>query len=304
MITTIASQQSLLLRRQHVTMVGMVTMLAVTAMAGILGWSSHHTIVRVFDEAVRIQAAAGQSAPPNPFLLKPSLSLLSNMVVYIPLIGALLALVVGHLALAEDQGQATGRLLFTRQLTRSQYALGKIMAGTRFLALTMAACALLSVAAVLVVNRAINSSDVGRLAGFYLLSWAYLTLFALVGMLTALLARRRSLALLSAMGVWLVVTFVVPQVTSGLRPTQSLNPLTEPVGTSQAFFRFTQRARSLSIVEQYKTASGTILGTAPNPSTADTMLAIVPIVSAAILLTLLVLWKVQRHDYARSATDE
>lgn len=279
-------------------------MLAVTTMAGILGWSSHHTIVRVFDEAVRIQAAAGQSAPPNPFLLKPSLSLLSNMVVYVPLIGALLALVVGHLAMAEDQSQATGRLLFTRQLTRSQYALGKILAGTRFLALTMAACALLSVAAVLVVNRAINSSDIGRLTGFYVLSWAYLTLFALVGMLTALLARRRSLALLSAMGVWLVVTFVVPQVTSGLRPTQSLNPLTEPVGTSQAFFRFTQRAQSISIVEQYKTVSGTILGTAPNPSTADTLLAVAPIVSAAILLTLLVLWKVQRHDYARSATDE
>ncbi|MPZ93874.1 MAG: ABC transporter permease subunit [Propionibacteriales bacterium] len=304
MITTIASQQSQLLRRQHVTLVGLATMLAVTAMAGILGWSSHHTIVRVFDEAVRLQAAAGQPAPANPFLLKPNLSLLSNMVVYIPLIGSLLALVVGHLALVEDQGQATGRLLFTRQVTRSQYVLGKILACTRFLAVTMAACALVSVAALVVVNRALSASDVGRLAGFYVLSWAYLTVFALVGMLTALLARRRSLALLSAMGVWLVITFVVPQFTSGLRPTQSLNPLTEPVGTSQAFFRATQRAQPLSIVEQYKTVSGTILGTAPNPTTGDTLLAIVPIVSAAILLTLLVLWKVQHHDYARSVTDE
>lgn len=304
MITTIASQQSLLLRRQHVTLVGLATMLAVTAMAGILGWSSHHTIVRVFDQAVRLQAAAGQPAPPNPFLLKPSLSLLSNMVVYIPLIGALLALVVGHLALAEDQGQATGRLLFTRQVTRSQYALGKILASTRFLAVTMAACALVSVVAVLVVNRALTASDVGRLAGFYVLSWAYLTVFALVAMLTALLARRRSLALLSAMGVWLVVTFVVPQFTSGLRPTQSLNPLTEPVGTSQTFFRVTQRAQPLSIVEQYKTVSGAVLGTSPTTSTAETLAAVVPIVSAAVLLTLLVLWKVQRHDYARSAIDE
>jgi len=34
------------------------------------------------------------------------------------------------------------------------------------------------------------------------------------------------------------------------------------------------------------------------------LLAIVPIAGAAILLTLLVLWKVQRHDYARSASDE
>lgn len=304
MITTIASQQSLILRRQHVTLVGLATMLAVTVMAGILGWSSHHTIVRVFDEAVRLQAAAGQPAPPNPFLLRPSLSLLSNMVVYVPLIGALLALVVGHLALAEDQGQATGRLMFTRQVSRTQYALGKILAAARFLAVTMVACAVVSIAALLVVNRALSASDVGRLAGFYVLSWAYLTVFALVGMVTALLARRRSLALLSGMGVWLVITFVIPQVTSGLRPTQSLNPLTEAVGTSQAFFRVTQQAQPLSIVEQYKTASGTVLGTSPPTSTAETLLAIVPVVLAAVLLTLLVLWKVQRHDYARSVSDE
>jgi len=303
-ITTIASQQSLLMRRQRIALVGLATMLAVTAMAGVLGWSSHHTIVRVFDQAVRLQAAAGQPAPPNPFLLKPNLSLLSNMVVYIPLIGALLALVVGHLILVEDQGKAMGRLLFTRQVTRTQYALGKILASIRFLAVILAGSGLVSLAALLVVNGTLSASDLARLAGFYVLSWTYLVVFVLVGMLTALLTRKRSLALLSAIGVWLVVTFVVPQFTSGLRPTQSLNPLTEPVGTSQTFFRVTQQAQPLSIVEQYKAAAGTILGTSPNSSTAETVVTIMPIVIAGALLTLLVLWQIQRHNYARSATDE
>jgi ABC-type transport system involved in multi-copper enzyme maturation permease subunit len=304
MISTIASQQGLLLRRQRVALVGLATMLAVTAMAGVLGWSSHHTIVRVFDQAVRLQAAAGQPAPPNPFLLKPSLSLLSNMVVYIPLIGALLALVVGHLTMAEDQSKGMGRLLFTRQVSRTEYALGKTVAATRFLAVTLAGCALVSVAAVLFVNRALSPSDLVRLAGFYGLSWAYLAVFALVGMLTALLTRRRSLALLSAIGFWLVVSFVVPQFTSGLRPTQSLNPLTEPVGTSQAFFRVTQHAQALSIVEQYKTAAGTILGTSPTSPVVETVLTIVPIIAAALVMIALVLWRIQHHDYARSASDD
>ena len=304
MITTIASQQGLLLRRQRVALVGLVTMLTVTAVAGVLGWSSHHTIVRVFDQAVRMQAAAGQPAPPNPFLLKPNLSLLSNMVVYMPLIGALLALVMGHLSIVDDQSKGMGRLVFTRQVTRTQYALGKILASTSFLAVTLAGCGLVSVVALLVVNDTLSPSDLGRLVGFYVLSWAYLVVFVLVGMLTALLTRRRSLALLSAIGVWLVVTFVVPQFTSGLRPTQSLNPLTEPVGTSQAFFRLTQQAQPLSLVEQYKTAAGTILGTSPNGSTAETGLTVVPIVIAGLALILLVLWQIQRHDYARSASDE
>ncbi len=304
MITTIASQQTLLLRRERVALVGLITMLTVTAMAGILGWSSHHTIVRVFDEAVRMQSAAGQPAPPNPFLLKPNLSLLTNMVVYIPLIGALLALVVGHLSIIDDQSKGTGRLLFTRQVTRTQYALGKILASSRFLAVTLAGCGLVSLVALLVVNGSLSPSDLGRLAGFYVLSWTYLVVFVLVGMLTALLTRRRSLALLFAIGVWLVVTFVVPQFTSGLRPTQSLHPLTEPVGTSQAFFRLTQGAQPLSLVEHYKTAAGTILGTSPSRSAAETGLTMVPIVIAGLVLILLLLWQIQRHDYARSASDE
>jgi ABC-type transport system involved in multi-copper enzyme maturation permease subunit len=304
MIGTIASQQSLLLRRQHVALVGLITMLAVTAIAGVLGWSSHHTIVRVFDQAVRLQAAAGQPAPPNPFLLKPNLSLLSNMVVYIPLIGALLALVVGHLSMVDDQSKGMGRLLFTRQVTRTQYALGKVLAATRFLALTLVGCGVVSIVALLAVNRTLSPSDLGRLTGFYVLSWAYLAVFVLVGILTALLTRRRSLALLSAIGVWLVITFVVPQFTSGLRPTQSLNPLTEPAGTSQAFFRVTQHAQPLSIVEQYKTAAGNILGTSPTSPTTETVLTIVPTLIAGFGLLVLVLWRIQRHDYARSASDE
>lgn len=304
MIATIAAQQTMVLRRQRVLAVALSTMLLVTAMAGILGWSSHHTIVRVFDQAARLQAAAGQPSPPNPFLLKPSLSLLSNLVVYVPLIGALVALVLGHLAMVEDQSQGMGRLIFTRQVTRTRYTLGKMLSTARFLAVALASCGLLSVVSLLVVNRTVNAPDLGRLLGFYLLSWAYLMIFMLIGMLTSLLTRRRSLALLSAIGVWLVVTFVVPQFTAGLRPTQSLNPITEGVGTSQTFFRITHLAQPLSVVEQYKVAAGTILDIAPGDSAMTTALHILSVVVAAALLTPLVLWLVGRHDYSRGAFDE
>lgn len=304
MITDIAAHQGLLLRRQRIGAVALTTMLLVTAMAGVLGWSSHHTIVRVFNEAVRLQASTGQPAPPNPFLLQPTLALLSNMVVYIPLIGALVALVIGHLHLVEDQSQGMGRLIFTRQITRTQYTLGKMLSAARFLAVTLGACGLLSVAALLIVNHTVSVPDLVRLAGFYVLSGTYLMLFVLVGMLTSLLTRRRSLALLAAISVWLVTTFVVPQITSGLRPTQSLNPITEPVGTSQAFFRVTHFAQPLSLVEQYKTAAGTVLDTTASATPTATALHVLPIVAVGITLALAVLWRAQRHDYSRSTSDE
>jgi ABC-type transport system involved in multi-copper enzyme maturation permease subunit len=304
-VVTIARHQLVALRRQRVLTVMTVTMLAMTALAGVIGWSSHQTIVRVYDVALKLLAEQGKPAPPNPIGLKPVLSLLLNMVVYIPLIGALLALVLGHLTIADDETSGLGRLLFSRKVARSSYLIGKLLAAAVVLAAISAACMVVSVLALLIVNGSMPSiGDVGRLIVFYAFSWMYLMTFALVGIVAALIARRRSMALLSAIGVWLVATFVVPQITSGLRPTTSLNPLTEPVGTSQAFFRFTAHGRAWSLAEQYKAASGRLLQTASPESTAATLVRVLPVAGALVLLVLVASRLVQRHDYSRSMNGE
>jgi ABC-type transport system involved in multi-copper enzyme maturation permease subunit len=304
MIGVVASHQVLSLRRQRVFLALLVALLTMTALAGVLGWSSHQTIVRVYDEAVKLLASTGKPAPPNPFLLKPTLSLLSNMVVYIPLIGALLALIVGHLSIVDDETNGTGRLVFSRQISRTSYVMGKIASDTVVLAVVLAASLLVSVAALLVVNRTIAGADLGRLGLFYALSWLYLMVFALIGMVTVLMTRRRSIALLSAMGAWLVITFVIPQFTSGLRPTQSLNPITDPASTSQAFFEITSKSRPYSVVEQYKQASASILQTGTAESFGQTIQRVLPIGGLAVVLLLLTIRLVQRHDFSRSATSE
>jgi ABC-2 type transport system permease protein len=303
-IGTIATHELVMLRRQRVASALLAAMLIVTALAGLLGWSSQHTIVRVYDQAVTLLSSTGQPAPPNPFLLKPSLSLLSNMVVYIPMIGALLALVLGHLSIVDDRNNGTGRLVFSRQVTRSQYALGKVTGAVVVLAILLLASGVVSVVSLLVVNGSISMADLARLALFYLLSWVYLAAFVLIGILTVLITSRTSMALLSALGVWMVITFVVPQFTSGLRPTQSLNPIAEPIGTSQTLFRITHEAQPLSVVEQYKSASGVILRTSASEPLADTVHRVLPILGLAALLLALTLWLIQRHDFARTAAHD
>lgn len=304
MITTFASHQLRSLRRQGVFVALLTILLTMTALAGVLGWSSHRTIVRAYDEAVKLLAATGQPAPPNPFTLKPTLSLLSNMVVYIPLIGALLALILGHLSIVDDETTGTGRLVFSRQITRTSYLLGKILSAVAVLALVLTASLVISVASLLVVNHTIAGTDIGRLGLFYALSWLYLMAFALIGVLTVLITTRGSIALLSAMGTWLVITFAIPQLTSGLRPTQSLNPITDPASTSQTFFSITSKFRPFSIVEQYKQTSGTILQTTTAESFGQTLEHIAPIAGLVVVLTLITIGLVQHHDFSRSANSE
>jgi ABC-type transport system involved in multi-copper enzyme maturation permease subunit len=303
-ISTVMRHQVLGLGRQRVLAALLAAMLTTAALAGLLGWSSQHTIVRVFDEATRLLDSTGQPAPPNPFLMKPTLSLLSNMVVYIPLIGALFAVLLGHLSIVEDESAGMGRLLFSRGMSRTQYTLGKIASLAIILASVLAASLVVSVAALLVVNRSIGAGDLGRLGLFYALSWLYLLAFALLGMIAVLMTRSRSLALLSGMGVWLVLTFAVPQFTSGLRPTQSLNPISEPVGLSQSFFRVTSHAQPFSVVEQYKAISGVILDTASAESMSHTLIRVVPLAVLTLLCALVLLRLVHVHDFSRSSSDD
>jgi ABC-type transport system involved in multi-copper enzyme maturation permease subunit len=275
-------------------------MLLMTALAGFIGWMSHHTILKVYDETVRILASQGKPAPANPFDAKPELALLSNLAIYVPLIGALLAIVVGHIAMIEDRASGAARLLFSRPMPRSSYVLGKLLGTIIALAGVLTTSAVLSTLSLVIVNGNMPTiGELGRLAVFFLISLAYMLAFALIGMAFAIASRSRSLSIVAALGVWLVLTFVVPQVTSGLRPTTSLNPITDPVSTSQSFFHATAHARPISVSEQYKRVSATALQTAPAEPLTRSAGRVLPIIALAALLTLLVRRLVARHDYSR-----
>jgi ABC-type transport system involved in multi-copper enzyme maturation permease subunit len=304
-IGVVAAQQLTVLRRQHTVVTVVAVLVGVTVLAGVIGWSSAATITRVYDQAVVLLASQGRPAPPDPLGLKPPLSLLSNMTIYVPVVGALLAIVVGHLSLSDEQTSGVARLLHSRLLTRRDYLLGKLVAVSGLLTAALAASLLVSGVSLVVVNGVFPTPDqLLRLLGFYGLSLLYLVVFALVAMVAVLLTRRRSLALLSALGVWLVVTFVVPQFTSGLRPTASLNPLSVPTGTSQTFFDITSRVRFLSLSEDFKDASGQVLATTTGQPATATVGQVVPLLVVAAALTGLALVLVRRHDYSRSAADE
>ena len=135
-----------------------------------------------------------------------------------------------------------GRLVFTRQVTRTQYVLGKILelrSGSWPLSSPDAAWSALRRAA-RSSTATLAAADLVRLALFYGLSWLYLMVFVLIGMLHGAAHPPHVPSPCcppSASGSSSPSS--LPQFTSGLRPTQSLNPITDPVSTSQTFFRVT-----------------------------------------------------------------
>lgn len=300
---TVARQhvRSLARRQTFVLMLGVL--LLMTALSGFIGWSSHATIIRVYDETVRTLTAAGKPAPPNPFSAQPRLSLLNNMIIYVPLIGALLAIVIGHLSVMDDRLAGVTRVIFSRPVERTSYFWGKLAGSAIAISLIMAACLVLSAIAIGLINSGVpTASEFLRLALFYALAGVYLMLFVLIGMVTALLLRSQSMALFAAMAIWALVTFATPQFTSGLRPVASLNPVTDPVTVSKSpFFKVTSKAKPASVGEQYKALGTQILTEGSHPSAAGTAGKLAPFAIFGLLLTGWARRLVRRHDFSEEA---
>jgi ABC-type transport system involved in multi-copper enzyme maturation permease subunit len=299
----IARQHLRLLSRSQTFLLMLVVLLGMTALSGLIGWSSHATILRVYDETVRTLTAAGKPAPPNPFAYKPRLSLLNNMIIYIPLIGALLAIVIGNIGVTGDRQAGVTRVIFSRPVRRSYYFWGKVAGSAIAGAAIMVACLALSVIGLTLINHGFpTASELARLTAFYALSGLYLLLFALVGMVAALLTRSQSLGLFAAVAVWALVTFATPQFTSGLRPVASLNPVTDPVAVSHSgFFRVTSKAKPLAVNEQYKALSTRLLSQGNDvvrAGTGKTAAQLAPIVLFVVLLGSWANRLIKRRDFS------
>jgi len=287
--------RSLARRQTFVLMLGVL--LLMTALSGFIGWSSHATIIRVYDETVRTLTAAGKPAPPNPFTAQPRLTLLNNMIIYVPLIGALLAIVIGHLSVMDDRLAGVTRVIFSRPVERTSYFWGKLAGSVIAIGLIMAACLVLSAIAIGLINSGVPTASL-----FYALAGVYLMLFVLIGMVTALLLRSQSMALFAAMAIWALITFATPQFTSGLRPVASLNPVTDPVTVSKSpFFKVTSKAKPASVGEQYKALGTQILTEGSHPSAAGTAGKLAPFAIFGFLLTGLASLLVRRHDFSQEA---
>lgn len=299
----IARHQLQTLARGRTFLLMLAVLLVMTALSGFIGWSTHSTITRVYEETVRTFTASGKPIPANPFAATPRLSLLNNMIIYVPLIGALLAVVIGHISMMADRQAGVARAIFSRPVTRSSYFWGKLSGAAVAVLAIMAACLVLSLVAVGLINGGVpTGAEILRMALFYAVSGLYLMIFVLVGAIAALLTKSQSMALLLGVAVWVLVTFATPQFTSGLRPVASLNPVTAPVATTNsAFFRATSKARPIAVSEQYKALSARILTGGGGVQPATTARQLAPLVGFGAILAGWAFLLVRRRDFSEEA---
>lgn len=232
-----------------------------------LGWSASSTVNAIYAEAVTYLTAAGQPVPPNPIGETAPLSVLRNLGVYISLIGAFSAIVIGHLLIEADRKAGTLPLIGARPFDRRAFALGKMRA------LVMATGAMMLVASVISVvtlfaipGLNVGAGDLMYLALFLLAGWAYITTFGFIALGAASRMTGTASGLIAATIVWLVITFVLPELTANVHPTAAINPVSTLAPTPDTtFFHFMATVLGpFSLSEAFAWMSGSLLSFLPD----------------------------------------
>lgn len=252
-----------------------------------LGWQATDTVNRIYLDAARFLAAAGKPVPTNPVLDTSPLILMRNMSVYVILIGALSAVVIGNRLVALDRKAGVLPLIGSRPMTKSDYATGKMLALAVLVAGLFVVAAFVGTATLLSLPGAVITASMWvHLLGFFALSGLYMMIFGLIALAATATFRSESVGLLVPVTLWLAVTFILPALTLNLTPTAVLNPisaLATPPDTG--FFRLTGWALGpFSLAESYGALSAGLLDYRPTESVSRAFLP--PLVSLLAALGL------------------
>lgn len=225
-ISLIAANELRVLIREKTFLLLLFVFLLMTLFSAYIGWSTKTTILGIYHASlITLRHAGVAHLPPNPFSNITKLSLFRNMIIYIFLIGSLLSIVIGHRSFIRERKSGVTLLLFSKPLTRMTYILGKISGIVAALLLTICITFLISLLSTYFIpNQHLSMAEVSKLFGFYLVSFLYLLIFSMLGLVFAILLPTESLALFVPIIIWVAVTFIFPELTTGQNPVALLNP--------------------------------------------------------------------------------
>ncbi len=301
------------LLRERVFFLLMGVFLLMTIASSFIGWSTYSTANAVYRASVVYLHQQGISQiPNNPILSFPALASFRNVIVYMFLIGSLMAIVIGNRSFIRERKSGVLQLLFTRPVSISSIILGKIVGISVVLLVIISLTATVSIiSSFLLPLQHLGSGDIIRLLTFYLYSFFYVLLFSFLGLLFAITAKSESLALFIPVCIWVGVSFVMPELVTGQTPTALLNPVTIDTLTSQvSFFALMQQTLApISIGWHYTSLGSQLLNTSNDSKTAFDILltnknSIVILIIALVSSYLLMFSQLRKYDIINNMINE
>lgn len=232
--------------RMFVTITGLF--LGMSILSVYVGSATRRAELQIYQGVVDTLRQGGATLiPPRPEIY--TLTILSNLSEYIAIVGAILAIALGYKALTQEREAGTLKLVLSRPVYRDSFYAGKILGNATVLAILLGMVLVFNVLLVALVGGTWpTGTELLRLTGLVLTGFIYMLMFFTLAMFLSSVLPDSSTVLLVALAVWMVVTFVIPQMAETLMANSTtVNSVT---GFSIRFRRTRRLHESLSTCRQ------------------------------------------------------
>jgi ABC-type transport system involved in multi-copper enzyme maturation permease subunit len=208
---TIAGHEFRAAVRSRILLVLLAILVTVTAVSVFVGSVEYRSkLADYVTYRAAAQASGVTELAPSP--LAP-LALLRGGIEYLEIIGAVIAIVLGYLTVSRERANRTLPLLRSRPLTAGELANGSLLGALGVIATLVTVSVAVGVVCVGIVGR--DWFDAGQAVKLLLASIAaivYMGAFYCVGAIATAHSKVAINGLMIALGVWLVVVLVLPQL--------------------------------------------------------------------------------------------
>jgi ABC-type transport system involved in multi-copper enzyme maturation permease subunit len=156
------------------------------------------------------QAGGVQQIAPSPLAL---LSLLRGAMEYLEIIGAVIAITLGYLTVSRERTNRTLSLIRSRPVTAGELAAGSTLGAFAVISTLVMTTAVVAVACLGIIGHDwVSSSQLVKLLLAYGAAIVYMTTFYGLGAIATAKSRVAANGLMIALGIWLVVVLILPQI--------------------------------------------------------------------------------------------
>lgn len=182
-----------------------------------IGSSTKNAELQAYQDIVQLLKGQGATNLPSPPNIYP-LSVLKNIISYVSMIGAVVAIFLGYESFSGERSSGTLKLIATRPVYRDQILTGKLLGGSMVIGILLGIILIFNmILFVLVSGMTPSINEIIRLFVFFIFAFVYMMIFYIATMYVSLKTNDSAFGFMLMMIIWLTISFVVPQLAESQR---------------------------------------------------------------------------------------
>lgn len=232
-----------------------------------IGSTTKNAELQAYQDIVSVIQSEGGSLPAAPEIFP--LAILKNIITYITMIGAVLAIFLGFDSFSSERENGTLRLLLTKPVYRDQLITGKIFGAGMMIGFILSITLLFNLTLFTITTGLLPSlNEVLRLIIFFLLAFIYMMSFYIATLFVSIKSSDRTSGFLIMMIVWVFISFVIPQLADTQRNfAYALNSISSTVTQIPSDTAISKAIEYFSPAVQFDNISSDLLQTVTSTAT-------------------------------------